>query len=85
MPLWFLDEAGSYVGENSTAYPAPAEMVERIRANLPAGVARIEDVPPLTGEFWPWPPRRTGGSSSRRSTPRSIATKLRQTSRMAPG
>ncbi|MGA0595386.1 hypothetical protein [Enterovirga sp. CN4-39] len=55
MPLWFLDEAGSYVGENSTAYPAPAEMVERIRANLPDGVARVEDVPPLTGEFWHWP------------------------------
>jgi hypothetical protein len=51
--LLFTDDEGRYVGHTDAEYPAPAEMIERVRANQPEG--HVLDVPPFDTRFWYFP------------------------------
>ncbi len=51
--LLFTDDNGRYVGHTDAEYPAPAEMLERVRANQPEG--QVFDIPPFDTRFWFFP------------------------------
>jgi hypothetical protein len=51
--LLFTDDEGRYVGHTDAEYPAPAEMLERVRANQEEG--HVLDVPPFDTRFWYFP------------------------------
>lgn len=51
--LLFTDNAGRYVGHTDAEYPAPIEMLERVRENQ--GEGQVWDVPPFGPEFWYFP------------------------------
>jgi len=46
------DETGRYLGHLDAGYPAPADMLERVRAS---GSGLAYDVPPFTPDFWYFP------------------------------
>jgi hypothetical protein len=52
--LLFTDDDGRYVGHTDAEYPAPADMLERVRKNQAEG--HVWDVPPFGPEFWYVPP-----------------------------
>jgi hypothetical protein len=52
MPIWFLDAEGNCLGEHSSAYPAPPEILNRLRVDAMPPIVRVVDVPPLTHEFF---------------------------------
>lgn len=52
----FLDKDGAFVGSNTgVGYPAPPEVLERLRAGAQDPIDRVEDCPPFEPEHWHWP------------------------------
>jgi hypothetical protein len=51
--LLFTDDDGRYIGHTDAEYPAPPEMLERVRKNQ--GEGQVWDVPPFGPEFWYFP------------------------------
>lgn len=51
MPLWGYDKNDQLIATWDAGYPAPQDMIDRIKAGT-ENLARIEDIPPLTPEFY---------------------------------